>query len=351
MNTPSAIDPEDFDRLLSRNLKLPLIGGVFGAVVFVGLILFLLNTIGWVEHTDRVTRAASELQRQSIDMETGMRGFLITGDETFLEPYQSALPRMKTDTAALRELVSDNRQQVERLDRIAAIQGTWIEFARSLIAARRAGEDAQAQVRLGRGKRLTDDMRAEFTAFIDTEQALRFQRNNDANRTAWWVICLFLLFTLTLTGLVAYFGRRQLMRLSESYDAVLKEQAAHTDRLSHEAWLRGAQTELVGELVGELSAPDMGRKILAFFSRHLGTSVGAMYVRERHGPLRRASSYGFSSAAEATPQVFSPTESLVGQAAAERRRMVIEPVTADYLKVNSGLGEMTPQAEVGRAHV
>jgi CheY-like chemotaxis protein/CHASE3 domain sensor protein len=344
MNTPSAIDPEDFDRLLSRNLKLPLIGGIFGAVVFVGLILFLLNTIGWVEHTDRVTRAASELQRQSIDMETGMRGFLITGDETFLEPYQSALPRMKPDTAALRELVSDNRQQVERLDRIAAIQATWVEFARSLIAARRAGEDAQAQVRLGRGKRLTDDMRAEYAAFIDTEQALRFQRNNNANSTAWWVICLFLLFTLTLTGLVAYFGRRQLMRLSGSYDVVLKEQAAHADRLSHEAWLRSTQTELVGELVGELSAPDMGRKILAFFSRHLGTSVGAMYVRERHGPLRRAASYGFSSAAEATPQVFSPTESLVGQAAAERRRMVIEPVEADYLKVNSGLGEMTPKA-------
>ncbi|WP_454902848.1 response regulator [Variovorax gossypii] len=344
MNSHSAIDPEDFDRLLSRNLKLPLIGGIFGAVVFVGLILFLLNTIGWVEHTDRVTRAASELQRQSIDMETGMRGFLITGDEAFLEPYQSALPRMKSDTAALRELVSDNRQQVERLDRIAATQATWNEFARSLIAARRAGEDAQAQVRLGRGKRLTDDMRAEFTAFIDTEQTLRFQRNNNANSTAWWVICLFLLFTLTLTGLVAYFGRRQLMRLSDSYDVVLKEQAAHADRLTHEAWLRGAQTELVGELVGELSAPDMGRKILAFFSRHLGTSVGAMYVRERHGPLHRAASYGFSSAAEATPQVFSPTESLVGQAAAERRRMVIEPVDADYLKVNSGLGEMTPKA-------
>lgn len=140
MNTPTAIDPEDFERLLGRNIKLPLIGGVFGAVVFVGLILFLLNTIGWVEHTDRVTRAASELQRQSIDMETGMRGFLITGDESFLEPYQSAVPRIKGDTAALRELVSDNRQQVERVDRIAGIQATWLEFARSLIAARRSGE-------------------------------------------------------------------------------------------------------------------------------------------------------------------------------------------------------------------
>ncbi len=344
MNTPAAIDPEDFERLLGRNIKLPLIGGVFGAVVFVGLILFLLNTIGWVEHTDRVTRAASELQRQSIDMETGMRGYLITGDESFLEPYQSAVPRVKSDTAALRELVADNRQQVERVDRIAGIQATWLEFARSLIAARRAGEDAQAQVRLGRGKRLTDDMRKEFTAFMDTEQTLRFQRNNDANRTAWWTVGLFLLFTVGFTGLVAYFGRRQLVRLSDSYDVVLKEQAAHSDRLSHEAWLRGAQNELVGDLVGELSAPDMGRKVLAFFSRHMGTAVGAVYVRERHGPLRRAASYGFSSAAEATQQVFSPTESLIGQAAAERRRMVIDPIDASYLQVNSGLGHMAPKA-------
>lgn len=342
--TPNAIDPDDFERLLSRNIKLPLIGGLFGAVVFVGLILFLLSTIGWVEHTDRVTRAASELQRQSIDMETGMRGFLITSDESFLEPYQNALPRVKADTAALRELVSDNRQQVERVDRIAAIQASWNEYAADLIASHRNGQDTQMQVRLGRGKRLTDSMRAEFTAFMETEQSLRFQRNNEANRTAWWVVGLFLLFTLGFTGLVAYFGRRQLVRLSESYDVVLTEQADHADRLVHEAWLRGAQTELVGDLVGELSAPDMGRKILSFFSRHLGASVGAIYVRERHGPLRRAASYGFSSASEATPQVFSPTESLVGQAAAENRRMLIDPIDADYLKVNSGLGEMAPKA-------
>ncbi|MDH6169944.1 CheY-like chemotaxis protein/CHASE3 domain sensor protein [Variovorax boronicumulans] len=343
MKTPAAIDPDDFDRLLSRNLKLPLLGGLLGAVVFVGLILFLLSTISWVEHTDRVTRSASELQRRNIDMETGLRGFLLTGEESFLEPYQSALPRLKPDTDALRKLVSDNQQQVERVDRIAGLQDAWNEFARDMIAARRAGGDIQATVRLGRGKRLTDDMRAEYTAFMDTEQALRFQRNNDANRTSWWTVGIFLLFTLTLTGLITYFGRRQLVRLSDSYDVVLSEQAEHAERLAEEAWLRTAQTELVGELVGELSAPDMGRKILAFFSRHLGTSVGAMYVRERHGPLRRAASYGFSADAEASPQVFSPTQSLVGQAAAERRRMLIDPIDASYLKVNSGLGEMAPK--------
>ena len=64
----NAIDPKEFQRVLSRNVKLPLIGGLIGAVVFVGLIFYLLSVISWVEHTDRVTREASELQRLSVDL-------------------------------------------------------------------------------------------------------------------------------------------------------------------------------------------------------------------------------------------------------------------------------------------
>ncbi len=233
---------------------------------------------------------------------------------------------------------------MERLERIAALQQDWNEYARGLIAVRKGGSDYQQAVRQGRGKQLSDAMRAEFAGFIETEQGLRFQRSEQANRTSWLVVGTFLLFTLLFTGLVAYFGRRQLVRLSNSYDVVLQEQAAHAERLAQQAWLRSAQTELVGELVGELSANDLGRKVLAFCSRHLGSAVGALYVRERDGSLRRAASYGFSMEAEASPQVFSPTQSLLGQAAAERRRMLVEPIQADYLKVNSGLGEMAPSA-------
>ena len=346
MKTPSAIEPEEFQRLLSRNLKLPLIGGLVGAVVFVGLILYLLSVIGWVEHTDRVTGSATELQRRSIDMETGMRGFLISGDESFLEPYDSALARVKDDFGALKALVSDNPAQAARVDRIAALQAAWNDFARETIALRRSGGDYQRAVSLGRGKRLTDDMRAEFAAFVDAERNLRFQRNNEANSTSVTIVALFVLFTLACTGLLAYFGRRQLLRLSESYDAVLGEQAAHAAMLQQQAWLRGAQTELSAELVGEPGAQEMGRKVLAFFSRQVGSLVGAMYLRERHGALHRVASYGFSSAAEASPQVFAPDEGLVGQAASQRRLLRVEPVQADYLRVNSGLGEMAPAAAV-----
>jgi CheY-like chemotaxis protein/signal transduction histidine kinase/CHASE3 domain sensor protein len=344
MTTPTAIDPQDFQRLLTRNLQWPVAGGLAGAVVFVLLILYLLSVIGWVEHTDRVTRSASELQRHSVDLESGMRGFLITGDEAFLAPYVSALPKMKSDFAALEDLVSDNPMQVERLQRIESLQDSWNQVAGDLIALRRAGGDYQQAIRQGRGKRLSDDMRDEFASFIDTEQNLRFQRNNDARRTGIAVIALFIVFTLASTGLLAYFGRRQLLRLSQGYDAVLGEQALHAEALQRQARLRSAQTELAAELVGELGALEMGRKVLAFLSRNVGSLVGALYLRERNGSLRRAASYGFSGAAEASPQVLQPAESLVGQAAAERRRMLVAPVSADYLKVNSGLGDMAPAA-------
>ena len=346
MPTANAIDPRDFQKLLSRNIKLPLIGGLIGAVVFVSLIFYLLSVIGWVEHTDRVTRTAAEVQRRGIDMETGMRGFLITGNESFLEPYDSAEARIAADLAALRKLVSDNSAQVERVDRIVTLQNAWLGYAKEVIGLRRAGGDYRQATGSGRGKRLTDEMRAEYTAFNETEQALRFQRNNEANRTSILVVSLFLFFTLTLTGLLAYFGRRQLLRLSEGYDGVLKAQNAHAEVLQQQAWLRGAQTELSGELVGELNSQELGRKVLAFFARHLGSAVGAIYVRQRDGTLRRSASYGFSPEAEATPQAFASNEGLVGQSAAGRRLVVVEPVTSNYLRVNTGLGDMAPRAAV-----
>ncbi|MGI4778295.1 MAG: response regulator [Janthinobacterium lividum] len=342
----SSIDPEEFERVLSRNVKLPLIGGLVGVVVFVSLIFYLLSVIGWVEHTDRVTRDASEMQRLSVDLETGMRGFLITGDETFLQPYESALPRLVAGLASLRKMVGDNPVQVDRIDRISTLQTAWNRYADEMIALRRNGGDYTVAVRQGRGKRISDDMRTAYMTFVNFEQTLRFQRNTEANETSWVVIGLFVFFTLAATGLLAFFGRRQLVALSDSYDTVLQKQAAHGEALQEQAWLRGAQTELAAELVGEPGAAEMGRKVLKFFAKHLGSSVGALYVLENAGRLRRTASYGFSSAAEKTPQSFGPGEGLVGQAASEARLMAIEPVAADYLRVNSGLGDMAPKVAV-----
>lgn len=90
----ASMDQRSFRKLLSRNIGLPLGVGLLGAVAFVAVINYLLSAMQWVEHTDRVIGNANETVKLSIDMETGMRGFLITGDERFLDPYEVAKPRI-----------------------------------------------------------------------------------------------------------------------------------------------------------------------------------------------------------------------------------------------------------------
>ena len=118
-----------------------------------------------------------------------MRGFLITGDDSFLEPYESALPRIKTDLGAL-QVAGVGQPAAGRPDRSHRLAAGRLEPVRARDDRRcaAAGATTSKSVRLGRGKRLTDDMRAEYAAFIDTEQALRFQRNNEANRTSMAIV-------------------------------------------------------------------------------------------------------------------------------------------------------------------
>ena len=81
MNRPSTVDEQRFRKLLGRNVTLPLGVGVITAVFFIGLISYLLSVIQWVEHTDRVINNTNRALKLSIDMETGMRGFLLSGDD------------------------------------------------------------------------------------------------------------------------------------------------------------------------------------------------------------------------------------------------------------------------------
>jgi len=88
MSDAPAIDQQGFKRILTRNITLPLAAGVVSAGVFIALIVYLLSVIEWVEHTDRVIANGNEISKLAVDMESGMRGFVLTGDEPFLAPYE-----------------------------------------------------------------------------------------------------------------------------------------------------------------------------------------------------------------------------------------------------------------------
>ncbi|HCP28424.1 MAG TPA: two-component system sensor histidine kinase/response regulator, partial [Pseudomonas sp.] len=299
----ASMDQRSFRKLLSRNIGLPLGLGLLGAVAFVAVINYLLSAMQWVEHTDQVIGNANETLKLSIDMETGMRGFLITGDERFLDPYEVAKPRIFNSLQSLRSMVEDNPQQVERIDRLIALQGAWNDFGSQMIDLRRAEGGYRELIGNGRGKRLTDEIRKEFEDLIGAEQQLRMTRNETVSTVTVAGIITFVVLLVGLSALLAYLGRRDLLALSDSYTKNLQAQQRAAERLEHQAWLRNGQTQLAQQVLGQLSLPMLGDKILRFFATYLGSVVGAVYVRDEHGRLVRVASYGLEAQEQAREQV------------------------------------------------
>ncbi|MEK1843085.1 MAG: ATP-binding protein, partial [Pseudomonas sp.] len=190
----------------------------------------------------------------------------------------------------------------------------------------------------------TDEIRKQFEDVIDLEQQLRGTRNEEVRQTTIWSIALYLLFVAAISGLLAYIGRRDLLKLSQSYSTNLAGQQASARRLEQQAWLRNGQTELAEQVLGQLSLNVLGRNILQFCAQYLGTAVAAIYVREDHGGLKRIASYGFSREQEALEQQIYSGEGIVGQVAQQARLIRLDDVPGDYFKVSSGLGEGLPHS-------
>ena len=343
MNGQASIDQDNFKRILSRNIGMPLGIGALSAVMFVGLILFLLSTLNWVEHTQRVISNASEVSRLTTDMESGMRGFLITGDDSFLQPYEIAKSRIQREVMDLSVLVNDNPPQVDRMKRVAGLQTQWIEFAQAMIQLRRNKLPFEEQVLNGRGKPTADEIRREMNAFVAVEQRLLGERAEAARSTTFWSVVVYLIFMLGISGLLAFLGRRELRRLSATYAEVLQKRANDALVLEELAWLRTGQTQLAEHMIGQPGLGTLGRSVLDFLAQYLQVDVAAAYVREDKGSLKRVATYGFRKDLENASQSFDSAESLVGQAALENRILQLDHLPAGYLHVNSGLGQAAPR--------
>lgn len=152
-----------------------------------------------IEHDLLVLEKSAQLERFVVDAETGQRGFIITGQEEFLEPYVSGLAGFEKNHEELMQLVSDNPAQMAKLEGIKDLHDNWIKNAgdaeidarKMLQAQHDAGDpDALSKIPLillggviedpACGKCILDEMRGELSEFIHTEETLKDQRFDTA---------------------------------------------------------------------------------------------------------------------------------------------------------------------------
>ncbi len=169
--------------LARMKLGVKLVGGytvvmllmvVVSAVVYFG-IQSLVQSSKWVNHTYEVMRTAESVQAAMIDMETGQRGFLIAGDDSYLEPFTKGQQQFDKLIAQGRQLTSDNPAQGERWQAVAALKARWLnEVALPEIEARRHVARGAAAIARFRevssrtvGKEIFDSIRAALQTLED----------------------------------------------------------------------------------------------------------------------------------------------------------------------------------------
>ncbi|MBK5971088.1 MULTISPECIES: CHASE3 domain-containing protein [Thiorhodovibrio] len=176
-------------QLFSGNaLILALMIGI--SIVVYTSIKSLLQNFQWVNHTHEVLAEASSIEAAAVDMETGMRGYLLAGKEGFLDPYKSGKQAFDALIGKLSKTVDDNPAQVQLLAETKETIDQWqVNVTEPAIELRREIGDAKTMndmaklVREARGKQYFDAFRGQIATFIEREQQLMQQRQAKA-RTA-----------------------------------------------------------------------------------------------------------------------------------------------------------------------
>src|SRR5580700_2659060 len=107
-----------------------------GVVSYLGVVRLNQNA-AWVGHTHEVLGSLESLLAAATDSETAERGYVITGDDSYLEPYRQAAAIVDAQARRVRELTADNRAQQQRLDLVEPLLADRLASLRAVIELRK----------------------------------------------------------------------------------------------------------------------------------------------------------------------------------------------------------------------
>jgi signal transduction histidine kinase/DNA-binding response OmpR family regulator/CHASE3 domain sensor protein len=310
--------------------------GLAGAIVFFlvsGAVAFLnLQSVregnALVVQTHRTIVALDQMLSNLQDAETGQRGFLLTGDERYLEPYEASLRAIPPKLDEIAEL---SRRNPEQRPRVAVLRqqvdAKLAELSETIGLRRTQGvEAALAVVNSDKGKIAMDAIRAQLAAMAGEETRTRIERleqMDSAQATALVSSLLSGALGLLLTFAIALLVRR----------ATLARR--------REEWLQLGQVGLASAMMGDQAVEQLGNGVLEYIARYTGAVAGALFAG-KGDVYRLASTYGVPEGVRIPAQV-GLREGLLGQAAAEDRPMIVDAVPDGYLAFGSALGSDKPR--------
>lgn len=370
------------------NLQMKILAGYLIVIIFlivsIGLIHYRISAmqaeIKMITQHDRdISDLTNKLEAHVINMETGQRGYVITGNNIYLEPYTQARLNWEDTYNLLLDEVADNPKQIQNLKSIHSHIAKWITSnGDPIIELKRANLEQLIAESFNEnvGIKQIDNIRAQVGSFRDIENELssaRISAQNQNNKmlVTYLYVVGFLLIVLSLIS--AYITSKTIVRAIKDIMTAIQEIAISGGGNSGRRIQIKTQDE-IGELgkatnvlleehqqqsillnqVGDMStmyheikdSVELSERFLAKLSTIIEFQYGAIYIQsEQHNSCTyiKTASYAGESGSIGK-NCFLLGEGLVGQSAKDKKIIELDTVPPDYVKIDSALGETSPHS-------
>jgi len=230
------VEPRLYSRLLLRLLALPVAALTILALALGYGLERVQQSAATVDRADVVILHANRLIKLMVDEETGLRGFLLTHDPTFLQPLHEADQQIEPEFDALFSMVH-RPDQVARLHHLQETHQQWEREAYREIHAPPVDAATMEQHLLQR-KQDMDNLRVQMDEFTDIVQGRRAERSAEDVRVNWYARLVLIGLVVLVAGILVWEIRRVFRKLTAAYNRQIQEIKRRSDEsYAREQWL------------------------------------------------------------------------------------------------------------------
>jgi len=248
---PLAHETVEFRRLLTRAFLIPAILLALLAVALGGGVALLVRQARLTQRSDQILAQAARMRELLVDRETALRGYLLSGDRTFLGPLERADGHLVETLSGLRVHLHDDPDQLARLEIVERMARQWAAHAARERALFESGEDYIRYFKAGEGMQRLSSMLDVLDSLGQREQERRRDRAENAALTGRLLFWLSLGCVGTLALIIGYTSRRQLLALAKSHREAVEAMAEREQAIRE---LNASLEERVAERTQALAA-------------------------------------------------------------------------------------------------
>jgi len=330
-----------------------------------------------IKYDSNVLTLTNEIEKYILDMESSQRAFIITGKQSYLEPYDNAAENWKIDFNELYQQMKDKPAQQDKLKEIEETIEHWVATSGEPTIQYKKDNNVEALndfFKVDNGRQDMEKMRKLFDSFRATENAYTQAKANQLDKqNSKLTSALFGILILVSTIAIAIasgisrsivktitevtqtiqeiaatkgdFTRRIHVNTNDEVNELANATNTLLESVEKREWLQSNVAEIVTNYQGISAITKLAETFLSEVAQKTQASLGAFYVREvTENQVQFVKKAAFADTDDCVGmESFKIGQGLIGQCALEKRVLFYDNIPRDYRLIKTGLGEIRPQ--------